>query len=93
MHQCEERFEGGSPGAAGGGGCVQEVHAVTWHLAIGGLVKVNGYIHQEPCVVWQAMQLPLTVTAPPFPVKKTQPIAPTLRPYRRGGGVGMTGIG
>ncbi len=46
-HQRQERHEGGRPGAAGGGGCVHEVLEAAWHLTLGGLVKVDGYIRQE----------------------------------------------
>ncbi len=35
------------PGTAGGGGRVHKVLAAAWHLALGGLVKVDGYVHQE----------------------------------------------
>ncbi len=41
------------------------------------------------CVVWQATQLPNCNRHPPLPVKGTQPIAPTLRPDQREGGVGL----
>ncbi len=47
-HQRQERHEGGSPGAAGGGGHVLKGLAAAWHLAlIRRLVKVDGYICQE----------------------------------------------
>ncbi len=46
--QRQERCEGGSPGAAGGGGCVHEVLEAAQFLAlVGGLVKVDGYVRQE----------------------------------------------
>jgi hypothetical protein len=46
--QCQERCEGGSPGAAGGCGCVHEVLEAAQYLEIvGGLMKVHGYVYQE----------------------------------------------
>jgi hypothetical protein len=45
--QRKERHEGGSPRTTGGGGCVNQVLEAAWHLALGGLVKVDGYLHQE----------------------------------------------
>jgi hypothetical protein len=38
--------EGDSPGTAGGGSRVHKVLASTWHFALGGLMKVDGYICQ-----------------------------------------------
>ncbi len=46
-HQCQERCEGGSPSAAGGGGCDHENLEAAWHLTLVGLMKVDGYIRQE----------------------------------------------
>ncbi len=46
--QHQEHCEGGSPGAAGGGGCVYEVLEAAQYLTlVGGLVKVDGYFCQE----------------------------------------------
>jgi hypothetical protein len=46
--QHKERCEGGSPGAASGGGCVHKVLEAAQYLAlVGGLVKVDGYVCQE----------------------------------------------
>ncbi len=45
--QRQECHEGGSPGTAGSGGHVHKVLEAAWHLALGGLVKVDGYIRQE----------------------------------------------
>jgi hypothetical protein len=45
--QHQERHKGGSPGAASDGGCVHEVLAAAWHLALRGLAKVDGYVCQE----------------------------------------------
>ncbi len=45
--QHQECHEGGSPGAAVSGDHVHEVLEAPWHLALGGLVKVDGYVHQE----------------------------------------------
>ncbi len=39
---CQEHREGGSPGAAGSGGHVHKVLEAPQHLALGGLVKVDG---------------------------------------------------
>jgi hypothetical protein len=45
--QCQECHEGSSPGTTGSGGHVHKVLEAAWHLALGGLVKVDGYIRQE----------------------------------------------
>ena len=45
--QHQECREGSCPGTAGSGGHVYKVLEAAWHLALGGLVKVDGYIHQE----------------------------------------------
>jgi hypothetical protein len=46
--QRQERCEGSSPGTAGGGGCVHKVLEAAQYLAlVRGLVKVDGYAHQE----------------------------------------------
>ncbi len=45
--QRQECHEGGSPGTAGNGGHVHEVLEAAWHLALGGLVKVDGYVCQQ----------------------------------------------
>ncbi len=45
LHQ--ECREGDSPGTAGTGGHVHDVLKAAWHLALGGLVKIDGYVHQE----------------------------------------------
>ncbi len=47
MRQCQECCEGGSPGTAGSGGHVHKVLEAARHLALGGFVKVDGYVHQE----------------------------------------------
>ncbi len=46
-HQHQECHEGGSPSTAGSDGRVHEVLEAAWHLALGGLVKVDGYVRQE----------------------------------------------
>ncbi len=44
----QEHCEGSSRGAAGGGGCVHEVLEAAQYLTlVRGLVKVDGYVHQE----------------------------------------------
>ena len=45
--QRQEFHEGSSPGTAGSGGHGHKVLEAAWHLAVGGLVKVDGYVHQE----------------------------------------------
>jgi hypothetical protein len=45
--QRQECIEGGSPGTAGGGGCVRKVLAAAHHFAPGEFVKVDGYVCQE----------------------------------------------
>ncbi len=46
--QCQEHCEGGSPGAACGDGCVHEVLEAAQYLTlVGGLMKVDGHVHQE----------------------------------------------
>ena len=46
------------------------------------------YTQMSPVLCGKQHSYP-TVIASPLPVKGTQPIAPTLRPDRRGGGVGL----
>jgi hypothetical protein len=45
--QRQECREDGSPGTAGSGGHVHKVLEAAWHLALGGLVMVDGYVRQE----------------------------------------------
>ncbi len=46
--QCQEHCEGGSPGTAGSGGCVNKVLEAAQYLTlVGGLMKVDGFVHQE----------------------------------------------
>ncbi len=50
IQKCQrlERCEGGSPGAAGGGGCVHKfLEAAQYLVLVRGLVKVDGYVCQE----------------------------------------------
>ncbi len=47
------------------------------------------YTQMNPVLCGKQRSYPTVILPPPLPVKGTQPIAPTLRPDRRGGGVGL----
>jgi hypothetical protein len=56
------------------------------HCILEALQSNNQCVYSLCCVASIAVT-PYCNRPPPLPVKGTQPIAPTLRPYRRGGGV------
>ncbi len=47
------------------------------------------YTQMTPVFCGKQHSYPTVIAPPPLPVKGTQPIAPTLSPDRRGGGVGL----
>ncbi len=49
----------------------------------------TSYMRPLPVLCGKQRSYPTVIPPPPLPVKGTQPIAPTLRPDRRGGGVGL----